>query len=193
MSPVAVKPVRCGACRTPLPWSACNQHQGQPCGECGHQVIAAVFPALRRPVERGVIAPPVLTAGDACCFYHDQKQAQVVCNGCGRFLCSLCEIVSASRSLCPGCFQKGPDGNVSQEENKRMLHDNIALMLTLPPLILSWLGLFMAPASIVYSLCTWRKQNTLVPRSRVRFVVAIMIGFLELAGATAMIFMFIAA
>jgi len=150
-------------------------------------VRAVVFPALGRPLERGAAAAPTLAAGDACCFYHDGKEASVICDDCGRFLCSLCSLPVAERSVCPGCFGAGTAYNVAHKENRRVLHDNIALMLTLPPLVFNWIGLFFSPAAIVYALWNWRKQNTLVPRSHVRFVLAIGIGLLELALAGAVV------
>lgn len=43
------------------------------------------------------------------CFYHNDKDATVICKGCSRAICSDCTISDSGEMYCPNCFSFGID------------------------------------------------------------------------------------
>ena len=107
------------------------------------------------------------------------------CDNCGRFLCAICTISVGSRKLCAECLsqlrkQKNETGLVLYAP----LFDNTALFLVTAPVltVLFWfLTFFSAPVSVFLSFYYWSRQWTLLPRSRLRFAIAILLSILLIA------------
>jgi hypothetical protein len=109
----------------------------------------------------------------------------VACEECGRFLCALCEVPLAGRRLCPACIAAGQrKGSLDNLHRHRVLYDEVALALTVYPIVVPFFGwalcVFSAPAGLFLALRHWRTPLSVVPRSRWRFVVAIVLGSLEI-------------
>jgi hypothetical protein len=173
----------CTKCFTPLSASAVNLSVAQPCAGCGNPLQAEVYPAFFRPIQRSHGGDLAIEEGQATCFYHPQKSAAVPCDACGRFLCSLCDVELHGEHLCPGCVESGRrKGKITTLENKRVLYDNIAMSLAIVPLIAWPLTLLTAPATIVFALMSWKKPGSLLPRSKIRFVIAISLAVATLVG-----------
>ena len=176
--------VNCGACRMPLPSASWNSSGPAACPSCEAVLRALVFPAFARPLARGDVGERVLADSEASCFYHPQKKAATVCDRCGRFLCSLCDVDLPGEHVCPGCLQSGVSkGRLERLEASRILYDDIALALAVWPMVLFCFACILtAPMALYYAIRHWNTPCSVVPRSKVRFVLAIVLACLQLIG-----------
>lgn len=119
--------------------------------------------------------------GEASCFYHPSKAAAVVCDACGRFLCALCDLELGGRHYCPPCLEARRHLPVqSRLESRRILYDNVALALALLPVLTCFFLPVTSPVAIAVAIWGWRKPSSLLPRTKFRFVLAILIALLGL-------------
>ncbi len=175
--------VRCPSCGAPLPGKGYNAAAPITCRHCEAELQVEAFPALFR-------APSPLRAGEALesgteasCFYHPQKKAAVICAVCGRFLCSLCEVKLAGRCLCPACIDSGRQNDgIAELVTERTLHDGIALSIAILPMLFFFATVVTAPIAIYFAIRHWRTPGSILPRTRIRSVAAIVIALLQLAG-----------
>src|SRR5678815_2112206 len=93
--------IRCPRCQTPLAAESYSAGILQQCPGCQQLLRVEIFPALLAPPRIGVPAESLLVAAESSCFYHPAKRAVVPCDGCGRFLCSVCDIQLGTQHLCP--------------------------------------------------------------------------------------------
>ena len=169
----------CPHCQSLLTGALCNASGMTECPACRGLFHAAVFPALFRPVEKGTAGEPIGPEGDAGCFYHASRKAVLACEGCGRFLCARCDVPMAGQHLCPACIESGKKkGKFASLDRHRVLYDEIALAMTVYPLVVPFVGWFMtpltAPASLYVALRYWKEPLSIVRRSRWRFVLALL-------------------
>jgi hypothetical protein len=138
-----------------------------------------VFPALYKPIGPGSAGEHVVMDNEASCFYHPHKKAVIPCDNCGRFLCALCDVELHDRHLCPNCLESvQKKGELQHLDKERVLYDNIALRVAVYPVILLFLWfvtIITAPAAIVISLKYWNKPTSMLPRTKIRFILAILI------------------
>jgi len=168
-----------------------NQPNFVPCPACGVPLLAEVFPALFRTIPAGRSGEVIMVEGESSCFYHPQKKAVLPCDGCGRFLCALCDCPLHGQHFCPACLEAGrTKGKIKSLENQRTLYDSIALSLTILPLIFYYLTFMTAPVAIYVAIRYWNAPQSIVRRSKIRFIMAILIALLEIAGWAAL-FVFI--
>ena len=140
------------------------------------------FPAFSRPLQKGALPEPVLTDAEAACFYHENKKAVDACETCGRFLCALCRIEMRGRILCSGCIQSGRrKGSMRDLTRRRVLHDEAALAMAVLPLLAWPFTIATAPTAIIWALRHWNSPTSILPRTKVRFLVAILIASLQIA------------
>lgn len=173
--------IQCGKCKSPLPDALFNQPDFSACPTCGSAVLAEVYPARFRAAPLIQAATPIVTDEEAACFYHSDKKAIVPCDACGRFLCAVCDCEIRGRHLCPGCLESGAKkGRIEKMETKRMLWDQIALALAIYPMLFCYLTLITAPAALFISIRYWKAPGSVVPRSKVRFIIAIVISSLQI-------------
>jgi len=175
--------VACTRCRAPLPPAGYNAPHLGTCA-CGARWQVAVFPAALRTPGRGAAAETVQVEGDAGCFFHPAKKAVVPCARCGRFLCAVCDVEFGGEHVCPGCLESGrKKGRIQQLETERTLYDSAALALAALPMILMWpLTFLSAPIALYLGLRYWNAPSSLVPRTRWRAVVAILLALLQIGG-----------
>jgi len=169
-----------------------NQPDFAPCPACGVPLLTEVFPALFRKTTAGQSAQAVMVEGESSCFYHAEKKAVLPCDACGRFLCALCDCLVHGSHYCPACLEAGKTkGKIKSLEIQRTHYDNIALSLVILPVAFlvtvifspfSVIGLGTAPAAIFVAIRYWNAPQSIVGRSRIRFVIAILIALLEIAG-----------
>jgi len=153
------------------------------CRWCGSPARVEVFPALLRGPAAGRAAEKLLIPEQSGCYYHPDKEATAVCDSCGRFLCNLCEIELSGRRLCSGCIESAVDKDKSERlRQSRVYYDNVALAFALYPMILVWVTIFTAPIAIYVALRYSRRQLSILPRWRWRFLLAIALAGLQLAG-----------
>ena len=181
----------CGNCKSPLGISSIpdaggllNSGRQLRCPSCGSGFIAEIFPALFRDPEAGLGRAVVAAEGQAACFYHPLKKAEVPCDSCGRFLCALCDVELNGGHLCPNCLQSGrKKGQLRNLENERVLYDQIALSLSLLPLIFWPATLVTAPIAFYMAIRHWNTAVSLAPRMcRLRFILAMLFSLPQIVG-----------
>jgi len=182
MSPTLI---HCPKCKASLLDQVFNRDDFVPCPSCSEPLQVEVFPAMFRQVESGSGGDLVTTESEASCFYHPKKRAVLPCEACGRFLCALCDCEHKGQHLCPACLEAGrTKGKIKSLENTRTRYDNIALALTLYPLIIAYLTIITAPLALIVGIRYWRAPMGLTQRSRARMVVAMSLALLEICGWT---------
>lgn len=164
--------VLCSKCREPIATSRYNGGDFAPCRNCSAAVMTAVFPAVNRLLATSK-RPDLVADAESSCFYHARKRAAAICDACGRFLCSLCDIQMGSRHLCPACVAGGEEAP-SAVENSRTLYDTLAIVLAIVPLGVTPL------MSLYLALRHWGDPPTLVPRSRARWYMAVVLALTQL-------------
>jgi hypothetical protein len=178
---MAARLVGCTKCRAPLPPDFYNLAELCACPACGTLVQVEVFPAALRPTAVGSAGEAVLVEGEASCFYHPAKKAVVPCASCGRFLCAVCDVDLGDQHLCPACVESGRrKGRLEQLENRRTLYDSLALAVAIYPIIAVWTTIIGAPIAIYLSIRYWNAPSSAIPRSKWRFIVAIILALIEI-------------
>jgi len=158
-----------------------------PCRGCGRQLRVDTFPALLARTVPGRDGRPLIVGDNASCFFHPARQAEVICESCGRFLCALCDLEVNGRHLCSTCLEKttreAPGIELVKERTR---YDSIALTLAVLPIITIRGTLFGAPAALFVVFRYWNKPGSLVGkrgwRSRFLFASAAVVAMLEIAG-----------
>jgi hypothetical protein len=153
------------------------------CPSCYRALTIEIFPALfreRATIDAGTLA---LAEGEACCYEHAAKRAVSLCNQCGRFLCALCEVDVGGAIWCPSCLQLDkPAPGLNALETRRTLYDSISLALaTWPAFLFFYPSIFTAPVVVYLAIRYWKAPSSLIPRNKWRFIVALLIAFLQLA------------
>src|SRR5436309_2917686 len=175
--------VLCPKCRTPLAASVLNRPDLTPCPACAVPLRVEVFPALFRRAAAGRDGEAVLVEGESTCFYHPQKKAVLPCDGCGRFLCALCDCELHGQHFCPACLEVGrKKGKIKSLENQRTLYDSIALSLAILPLLIFYFTIVTAPMALYFSIRYWNAPRSIVHRTKVRYVFAIIFALLQIIG-----------
>lgn len=184
--------IGCFECHAALPVRIFQPGVRVKCPHCDNPVQGEFFPAFYRkpaPVQVGEL---LLDDDEASCFYHPQKKAAVACEGCGRFLCPLCEVEFSGRHLCPVCIESGKSKKKIRDlETERVMYDDIALSLVVIPAVfffLIYLTLFTAPVALYYVIRYWNAPRSVVPRTRLRFVFALGFSLAEILGWVALAF-----
>ena len=175
--------IHCSACGAGLPDGKFNIPAPVTCENCGAELQVTVFPALAGGAGQVDYGDALQADDQASCFYHPEKSAVVACENCGRFLCSLCEIDMAGRKICPNCLELGrKQERIAELVTQRTLHDQIALSLAVLPLLIFFITIITAPMAIYFALRHWRSPTSILRRTKVRFIFAILIGLVELGG-----------
>jgi hypothetical protein len=154
------------------------------CNGCSGHLQVEVFPALFRQSAHGEKGELVVVEGDSTCFYHVDKKAVRPCQACGRFLCALCDCDFHGEHFCPACLDTGKKkGRIKNLQNQRQLYDSIALTLAVLPLvtIVFWfLTIFTAPAALITSIVYWNAPRSIIHRTKIRYVLAIVFALIEI-------------
>ena len=175
--------ISCRRCKTPLSAQALNALALIPCSACGEPIRADVYPALVRKLPAGRRGVPLEGEKEASCFYHPAKKAAVACSACGRFLCALCDVEFNERHLCPTCLEKGKTKRkIKNLENHRVCYDTIALAIALVSMLLIWPTILSAPVVLFMVVRYWGAPGSIIPRSKIRFVLAFGIAGLQILG-----------
>lgn len=175
--------IQCPKCRAWLMEGVFNQPEFAPCPACGVPLQVEVFPALFREIRSGGSGEAIMVEGESSCFYHPQKKAVLPCDGCGRFLCALCDCPLNGRHFCPACLETGQTkGKIKNLENQRTLYDGIALALAVYPMIIFYFTIFTAPMALFVAIRYWKAPQSILRRTKIRFVAAIIISLLQIAG-----------
>jgi hypothetical protein len=188
---MAADSIACAVCSWPVPREFWNREEGLRCRVCGHAVRVSVFPAIGQAVTGA--SPEALQAEtEASCFYHPQSRAAIVCQECGRFLCALCDLEVEGRHICPRCFETGISAHkIQTAEPRRVMYDSVALALATFPFLLIWPALIAAPWSLFVVVTRWNAPSSVVPRTKIRFMIAVLFALAELGFIAVIIYLMI--
>ncbi len=175
--------VRCSGCGAPVSGSRYNTPETFRCSACKAGLRVEVFPTFFRSRQPGQAGEALMSEEEASCFYHGRKKAAALCAECGRFLCALCEVRIGGRSVCPECIEKGrADGSMEMLVTQRTLYDSMALSLSILPLLFFFVTPITAPIAIFIAIRFWNKPGSLLPRTKARYISAIVVASLQVAG-----------
>jgi hypothetical protein len=175
--------LQCPACRASLSEGVLNLETLAPCPACSASLQVDIFPAFFRATNPGQGAETIMVEGESGCFYHPQKKAVLPCDSCGRFLCALCDCELRGEHFCPVCLETGKSkGKIKSLENQRTLYDSVALSLAIYPLLIFYFTIVTAPMALYVAIRYWKSPLGLTRRSRFRFVIAIFLSLLQIAG-----------
>jgi hypothetical protein len=164
--------VICPRCGNKLPAVFVNTGETFPCGGCRQPALIDVFPAasVRAASEP---AGGAAAEGAATCFFHDERAAQAACDGCGRYLCALCDVPVGKEHLCPECLAvRNRKGRKQSLPNERVAWDRLALFLAVMPVLLWPFTIITAPMALYFVIRYWRQPGSLVGRAWPRFIIA---------------------
>jgi hypothetical protein len=171
--------IQCPKCQAWLLEGVFNQPKLSPCPACGVPLQVEVFPAVFRHINPGQSGETIMIEGESSCFYHPQKKAVLPCQGCGRFLCGLCDCELSGQHFCPACLETG---KIKGLENQRTLYDGVALSLAIYPLLIFYFTLVTAPVALFVAIRYWNAPRSIVHRSKIRCVAAIILASMQIAG-----------
>jgi hypothetical protein len=165
--------VKCSKCQTLLSPELFNLNQLNPCPSCHTDLDVEVFPAILNAPVAGPAPETLLVEGESSCFYHPGKKAAIVCQGCGRFLCSLCDLELNGRHVCPVCLEAGQKkAKFKDLENSRVLWDRLCLQLALLPIIF-WPATIISGPVTLFLIFKHRKDPcSITGKSNLDFIVA---------------------
>lgn len=170
----------CQACGTALDPMALGQPQAR-CGGCDTRYRLHVFRAAFRDDRNGQPPKPVGDSGQATCYHHAAYQAEQVCDHCGRYLCSLCDITSVGGHLCPVCLR----AMAQDEENHRFRttyprYDRLVLGLAVLPILLTIFTIITAPIALGLGIYGWNRAYNPVRAYRGTLLIGMAIAALEI-------------
>jgi hypothetical protein len=175
--------VQCPKCHSWLSEELFNRPDTSPCPACSVPLQVEIFPALFRNINPGGSGEAIMVEGESSCFYHPQKKAVLPCDSCGRFLCALCDCELNAQHFCPACLEAGKTkGKIKSLDHKRTLYDSIALSLAVYPMLIFYFTVITAPMTLFVAIRYWKSPPSLVHRSKIRFVVAIIVALLQVVG-----------
>lgn len=175
-------PLRCFQCKLRVPIRSFNLGALVPCPSCRTETLVEVFDAYFSGPAAASRGEALLTDGEASCFNHPTLKVVAACSGCGRFLCNLCQVEWRGRQLCPACLASGKEkGKLGELQNRRYLHDGIALALAVLPILIWPFTCATAPAALFVGVWSFWTPGSIIPRPRYRAVVAIIIAGVQIS------------
>lgn len=140
------------------------------CSRCRAPLLIEAFPRL---MVDDASAPPAsrealfAREGEAVCHFYPELQAQTVCDECGCFMSDKAAVSWGEKTLCLPCLHVLREGkNRDDFSARRTLVDNVGLGLAV---LLLPISLFTGPIAVVYLLRNRKQPGSLVPRSRFRW------------------------
>jgi len=126
---------------------------------------------------------------EASCFYHPDKQAVIPCDSCGRFLCSLCDLELDNMHLCASCLETSQEKRkIKNLENHRTLYDSVALHLAVLPVLIWFTTIITAPVAVFLAIRHWKTPSSIIRRTKIRLILAMLIAGGQIVGWTAFIY-----
>ena len=167
----------CPGCRTPLGERMFNLPDLAPCpvvrGPAASRGLPGPIPTVR---PAGADGEALMVEGESSCFYHPQKKAVVPCQGCGRFPLRALRLRAARRAFLSGLPRSGRQkGRIKRLENQRTLYDGIALGVATLPLLIFYFTIITAPIALYLAIRYWNAPRSIVHRTKIRLVLAILL------------------
>jgi hypothetical protein len=180
-----MSPLSCTKCSAEIPSGVEASSFLHTCDQCGSRYSIEVFPALHRSRPSASAGGRIVEDTEASCFYHERRRAVVACEGCGRFLCALCDMDHGGAHYCPSCLEVGRrQGEFHTLESSRMRYDRLAMNLAIVPLLLWPLTCLTAPTALYLVIRYWRQPVSVVPSRKLGFAVAGAFAILEIIAWT---------
>ena len=172
--------LRCPACDGDILISELQRAETNSCPTCEKALTVRLYPALTRK-ETTNAGRRILLKEESACFFHESKQAESLCEDCGRYLCALCEIVFEGKTLCPACLETAQEKETMDGlVRERFRHDSFALILALLPILFWPITIITAPVAIVYAIFRWNSARSLVRSGNGVFAAAILLGLAQI-------------
>lgn len=153
------------------------------CPRCGRANEVTLLPALIK-VPKG---PPPLdldppAEGEAVCFYSPARRATGACSHCGVLISNAWAAQWGNETVCLKCLEHLRDNRDERFQSKRTLWDNIALFAAVLPFtfIFWFIVVISAPASVFLAIWHWNSPRSMVPRSRLRLALALILGLTQI-------------
>ena len=174
--------VRCGQCSGVLSIPGGTGTGAINCRFCGAVTRLWLFPALYR--SRGdVQALALQEEGHSGCMNHPQKRAVAVCDGCGKYLCALCDVDWNGEHLCPSCIgHRKTDDTGGALRTSYVHYDLIALYLALASIPTSFVGVFLSPVALFLCWRYWKTPWRPMPHRKWTMVIAAVLATASFVG-----------
>jgi len=161
--------IACPKCRQPLTPPSPGAETSLVCPECATEFTAYLSDAVQPPELSPGLSTPV-NEGDASCFFHEDRSAERTCDGCGRFICSVCDLPLGDRHLCPSCIEAAMKSSSSSFVRGRVRWDWIAFLMGVSPILgglFFWWALPITGAAAIFlSVMAFRRPPSLVTGNR---------------------------
>ncbi len=175
--------ISCKKCGCSLSETLVNTDGFVFCPACAVPFIVRVYPAASATVSVDQGPDAARKEEQAGCFYHPGRPAEVVCAGCGRFICALCEVDLQHRHFCPACVRQQMEKEESAEiVRAHVRFDKIAFYLAIVPLFVWPATLLTGPAAMIMGIRYWNRPVSLVTTGRPRLAAAVLVGGLQTLG-----------
>jgi uncharacterized paraquat-inducible protein A len=172
----------CSYCRAPLPAWHLQTTNLEACPRCGTQQWVTAFPAALRDAAPPNLGQPLRSEEESSCYYHADKEAEVPCDSCGRFLCGLCTISFRGRQLCPSCIDTGlKTEQFGPTRSHYPAYDTIAMLLVILPMIIFPIVVFTAPIALYYGVRALRGPRVPARSTTLRAAIAMGLATVQLA------------
>jgi len=171
----------CYQCGAPIPWQIAP-HQMTVCPGCKETTELYLFPAAETKTSAAGRSTQSFSEDEAVCFNHESRKATVICEGCGKFLCALCDVEWEYRHLCSQCITREQAQN-DNPEAKRLYyrHDVLALCFLAMTILMWFLSFVFYPVALILIVMGFRKPMSAMPRRRwllyLTFLVALLFPF----------------
>jgi hypothetical protein len=172
--------IPCPRCQRVLPVESLAEDEAQ-CPWCGTASVVRLYPAAYALRSTAEDSRPL--GEEAACYFHEDRVAVYECSRCGRFLCRLCSISWPGGEICRACMEAALEEPAARHmESERFHWDSLALAVAIWPALLFSPSLLSAPMALGLAVFTFRKPCSLVPRSKIRFIAAIVLAISEIVG-----------
>jgi hypothetical protein len=165
LEPIGRAALTCPHCSADLP-----DAEWQSCPYCQKWLLTRIWPVVRRDG-----AAVSALSDQATCFFHPDKAFQACCQGCGRFVCALCDLQLGAGHVCPTCFERGRadsglEASKAEWRSRDVLYDSIAFTVGWV-WILFWPVIVAAIPTVIVLHVKYRKapRSYLIARSGWRF------------------------
>lgn len=151
------------------------------CPRCNSPLLVEAFPRLLSGVAEEHRAEPITSGDQASCYYHPENRAEVPCDGCGRYLCAVCDLKLDDRHLCPSCLEHDRGTGLSHRLLRdRVLWDSIVLSLAVLPIFIIYCTVIGAPLAVAIGIRHFKTPTSLLPRSRIRLYLGLAIASIQI-------------
>lgn len=174
--------VRCSICDHALALPETVGGGTLTCSHCQQPTRLWLFPALYKS-RKSATAQAVLEEGHSSCMNHPTKRAVSVCDGCGKFLCALCDIDWNGEHLCSACIEHRGSGDEDEALRTEYIHyDRVVFGFALLSIVFSFLGLLFAPIALFIGWRYWNAPWRPVPYRKWGMIIYMLLAFLALCG-----------